>query len=160
MWEDAMETPGTSSRFGAWRNRRVAASLAVLVASVLAASPGGAGEKVKLSTFQANLCCFTVYVAQHLKLFEKHGVDVEIVYGTGIQVANIMISGSAEVGAFAIEHGVAVSSKGQDLKLLVVNQQLPPLGLIVRNDVPPDVAEGVGCHARLAIETAHRALES
>src|SRR3981189_869433 len=131
-----METPRTSPCFGAWRNRRVAASRAALVAVVLAASPAGAGEKVKLSTFQANLCCFTVYVAQHLKLFEKHGVDVEIVYGTGTQVANIMTSGSAEVGAFAIEHGVAVSSKGQDLKLLVVNQQLPPLSLILRNDVP------------------------
>jgi NitT/TauT family transport system substrate-binding protein len=131
-----METPRTSPRVGIWRTRRVAASIAGLVAAVLAAGPAGAGEKVKLSTFQANLCCFTVYVAQHLKLFEKHGVDVEIVYGTGIQVANIMISGSAEVGAFAVEHGVAVSSKGQDLKLLVVNQQLPPLSLILRNDVP------------------------
>src|SRR5712675_1260221 len=81
MWEDDMETPRTSPRAGIWRTRRVAASLAVLVAAVLAASP-------------------------------------------------------AEVGAFAIEHGVAVSSKGQDLKLLVVNQQLPPLSLILRNDVP------------------------
>src|SRR6266853_1309893 len=79
MWEDDMETPRTSPRAGIWRNRRVAAALAVLVAAVLAASPAG---------------------------------------------------------AVAIEHGVAVSSKGQDLKLLVVNQQLPPLSLILRNDVP------------------------
>ena len=100
-----------------------------------------AGEKVKLSTFQANLCCFTVYVAQQLKLFEKHGVDVDVIYGTGIQAANIMISGSADVGAFAIEHGVAVASKGQDVKLLVVNEQLPPLSLIVRNDVPTPNAD-------------------
>ena len=94
-----------------------------------------------MSTFQANLCCFPVYVAKHLKLFEKHGVDVELVYGTGIQVANIMISGSAEFGAFAVEHGVAVSSKGQDLKLIVLEQQLPPLSLIVRNDVPTPNAD-------------------
>jgi NitT/TauT family transport system substrate-binding protein len=66
---------------------------------------------------------------------------VELVYGTGIQVANIMISGSAEVGAFAVEHGIAVSSKGQDVKLLVLNQQLPPLGLIVRNAVPTPNAD-------------------
>jgi NitT/TauT family transport system substrate-binding protein len=110
--------------------------VAAAVASVLGSPPSGAVEKVKMSTFQANLCCLTVYVAKHLKLFEKHGVDVELVYGTGIQVANIMVSGSAEVGAFAVEHGLAVRGKGQDIKLLVLNQQLPPLGLIVRNDVP------------------------
>src|ERR1700719_735222 len=92
---------------GSWLDKPVAGLLAALLVA-LASAPVNAGEKVKMSTFQANLCCFTVYVAQHLKLFEKHGVDVELVYGTGIQAANIMISGSAEVGAFAIEHGVAV----------------------------------------------------
>lgn len=102
----------------------------------LATGPASALEKVKMSVFQANLCCFTVYVAQHLKLFEKHGVEVELVYGNGIQVTNIMVSGSADFGAFAVEHGVVVASKGQDVKLLVLNQQLPPLGVIVRNDVP------------------------
>ena len=107
----------------------------------LAGTPAAALEKVKMSTFQANLCCFTVYVAQQLKLFEKHGVDVELVYGSGIQAANIMVSGSAEVGAFAVEHGVAVAAKGRDLKLLVLNQQLPPLGLIVRNNVPTPNAD-------------------
>jgi len=108
----------------------------VIALAFALAAPAHAVEKVKLSTFQANLCCLTVYVAKHLKLFEKHGVDVELVYGTGIQPANIMISGSTEVGAFAVEHGVAVSAKGQDVKLIVLNQQLPPLGLIVRNEVP------------------------
>jgi NitT/TauT family transport system substrate-binding protein len=139
MWEDAMQDRGTSLRAGSWRGGLVAAALAVALS--LACAPAGAAEKVKLSTFQANLCCFTVYVAQHLKLFEKHGVEVDLVYGTGIQAANIMISGSAEVGAFAVEHGVAVSSKGQDLKLLVLNEQLPPLSLIVRNDVPTPNAD-------------------
>jgi len=107
----------------------------------LLATPALAAEKIKISTFQANLCCFTVYVAKELKLFEKHGIDAELVYGTGIQAANIMISGSADVGAFAVEHGIAVIARGQDLKLLVLNQQLPPLGLIVRNNVPTPNAD-------------------
>jgi NitT/TauT family transport system substrate-binding protein len=128
-------------RVGSWLDKLVAGPLAAALLFALCCAPADAAEKVKMSTFQANLCCFTVYVAQHLKLFEKHGVDVELVYGTGIQVANIMISGSAEVGAFAVEHGIAVSSKGQDLKLLVLNQQLPPLSLIVRNDVPTPNAD-------------------
>ena len=73
---------------------------------------GRALEKVRLSIFQSNFCCFPVYVAKHLKLFEKRGVYVELVYGTGIQPANIFVSGSAEAGAFAVEHGVTVSAKG------------------------------------------------
>jgi NitT/TauT family transport system substrate-binding protein len=139
MWEDAMQDRAT--RAGSWCRSLVAGALATALSLAVAAPPAGAAEKIKLSTFQANLCCFTVYVAKGLGLFDKHGVDVELVYGTGIQAANIMISGSAEVGAFAVEHGVAVSAKGQDLKLLVLNEQLPPLSLIVRNDVPTPNAD-------------------
>jgi len=129
------------TRARSWRHRIFAGALAATWPLAFAASPAGAAEKVKMSTFQANLCCFTVYVAKQLGLFEKHGVDVDLVYGTGIQVTNIMVSGSADVGAFAVEHGVAVAAKGQDLKLLVLNQQLPPLSLIVRNDVPTPNAD-------------------
>jgi NitT/TauT family transport system substrate-binding protein len=139
LWEDTMRDQGT--RAGVRRRSCLAGALAFALSLAFAAHPAGAAEKVKLSTFQANLCCFTVYVAKALGLFDKHGVDVDLVYGTGIQAANIMISGSAEVGAFAVEHGVAVSAKGQDLKLLVLNQQLPPLSLIVRNDVPTPNAD-------------------
>jgi NitT/TauT family transport system substrate-binding protein len=118
------------------RGRLMGAVAALVLSSLLSPSPAGAVEKVKMSTFQSNFCCFPVYVAQHLKLFEKHGLEVELIYGTGIQVANILISGSAEFGAFAIEHGVAVTSKGQDVKLLVVTLTRPPFSVIVRNEVP------------------------
>jgi NitT/TauT family transport system substrate-binding protein len=115
--------------------------LAIVMAGVTSLAPARAAEKVKLSVFQSNFCCFPVYVAKHLKLFEKHGVDVDLVYGSGIQVANIFVSGSAELGAFAVEHGVTVSSKGQDLKMIVLEQQLPPLSLIVHKDVPTPNAD-------------------
>src|SRR5262245_7032967 len=108
-------TTGRTVRRSINGGRFIAGVLAAVLASVLGSPVCGAAEKVKMATFQANLCCLTVYVAKHLKLFEKHGVEVELVYGTGIQVANIMVSGSAEVGAFAVEHGVAVSGKGQDV---------------------------------------------
>ncbi len=124
------------------RSLRISMGACIVAAlSVLSAAPAGALEKVKMSTFQGNLCCFTVDVAQQLKLYERHGLDMELVYGTGIQVTNIMVSGSTDFGAFAVEHGVAVRSKGQDVKLLVLNQLLPPLGLIVRNEVPTPNAD-------------------
>lgn len=115
----------------------LASALAALALSwTLSPNLAGAAEKVKLATFQSNFCCFPIYVAQQLKLFEKHGVEAELVFGTGIQVANILISGSADFGAFAIEHGVAVTSKGQDVKLLVVTLTRPPFSVIARNEVP------------------------
>jgi NitT/TauT family transport system substrate-binding protein len=121
--------------------RLTSLAAACAMTTALFTAPALALEQIKMSIFQSNFCCFAVYVAKHLKLFEKHGVDVELVYGTGIQPANIFVSGSAESGAFAVEHGVTVSSKGQDLKLLVLQQQLPPLSLIVHNDVPTPNAD-------------------
>ena len=127
-----------ASAMQSWRLRSLAG---VVVALATVASPVVAADKVRMSVFQGNFCCFPVYVAQHMKLFEKHGVEVELVYGTGIQVTNIMVSGSAEFGAFAVEHGLTVASKGQDVKLIVLNQVLPPLSLIVRNEVPTPNAD-------------------
>ena len=117
-------------------DRRALALAAAAMAGLLAAGPARAAEHIKMSAFQGAFVNFPDYVAQDMGLFAKHGLDVEMIYGTGIQVANIMVSGSAEFGAFAVEHGIAVSSKGQDVKLLVLNQTLPPFSIIVRNDVP------------------------
>src|ERR1700675_4552158 len=121
--------------------RALSLAAACAMTTALFTAPALALEQIKMSIFQSNFCCFPVYVAKYLKLFEKHGVDVELVYGSGIQVANIFVAGSAELGAFAVEHGVTVSAKGQDLKMIVLEQQLPPLSLIVRNDVPTPHAD-------------------
>ncbi len=110
---------------------------AALILVVMAwASPSQALDKVKISAFQGAFVNLPLYVAKAYKLFEKHGVEAELIYGTGIQVTNIMVGGSADFGAFAVEHGITIIGKGQDVRLLVVNQTLPPYALIVRNDVP------------------------
>src|ERR1700691_2131753 len=121
--------------------RGLSAAAVCTLASALLTAPAAALDQVKLSVFQSNFCCFAVYVAKHLKLFEKHGVDVELIYSTGIQAANIFVSGSADARAFAGEHGVTVSSKAQDLKLIVLEQTLPPLSLIAGNEVPTPNAD-------------------
>jgi NitT/TauT family transport system substrate-binding protein len=109
---------------------------ALLLAGLVWASPSQAVDKVRISAFQGSFVALPLYVAQAFRLFEKHGVEAELIYGTGIQVTNILVGGSADFGAFAIEHGVTLLGKGQDLKLLVVCQGPTPYGLIVRNDVP------------------------
>jgi len=95
-----------------------------------------ARDRVTISAFQSAFVNLPIYVAKQLKLFEKHGLDVELLYGTGIQVTNILMGGSADFGAFAVEHGITVIGKGQDVRLLVLDQTLPPFAMIVRNDVP------------------------
>ena len=102
--------------------RRVIAALGL----ALLATPAAAAEKVKMSIFQANLCCLPVYVAQHLKLFEKHGVEVELVYGTGIQVANSSSAARPTSARSRSSTGLRFE-QGPDVKLLVVTLTLPPL---------------------------------
>jgi len=115
---------------------RYACAVALLLVGTIWAAPSQALDTVKISAFQGAFVNLPLYVAQAYKLFEKHGIEAELIYGTGIQVTNIMVGGSADFGAFAVEHGVTIIGKGQDVRLLVVNQTLPPYGLIVRNDVP------------------------
>jgi NitT/TauT family transport system substrate-binding protein len=115
--------------------RPLAAALTMLTMVVWAA-PSQALDKVKISAFQGAFVALPLYVAQAYKLFEKHGIEAELIYGTGIQVTNILVGGSSDFGAFAIEHGITIAGKGQDVKLLVVNQSATPYGIIVRNDVP------------------------
>src|SRR5882672_5371728 len=60
-WEDLMASGRTSPRVGNWRRRLVTGPLVAALSLVLAPGPAGAAEKVKMSTFQANFCCFAVY---------------------------------------------------------------------------------------------------
>jgi NitT/TauT family transport system substrate-binding protein len=118
------------------RITRHACPAVLLLATVVWASPSQALDKVRISAFQGSFVALPLYVAQAFKLFEKHGIEAELIYGTGIQVTNILVGGSADFGAFAIEHGITLLGKSQDLRLLVVCQGPTPYGLIVRNDVP------------------------
>lgn len=116
--------------------RRRTGAAALLFTLLAWASPSYALDNVTISTFQGSFVALPLYVAKAYKLFEKHGVDVQFIYGTGIQPTNILVGGSADFGDFAIEHGINLIGKHQDLKLLVVCQGSTPYGLIVRNDVP------------------------
>ena len=100
----------------------------LLLAGASWASPSQALDKVRISAFQGFFVALPFYVAQAFKLFEKHGVEAELIYGTGIQGTNIQVGGSSDFGAFAIEHGITLMGKDQDLRLLVVCQGPTPYG--------------------------------
>lgn len=116
-----------------WPIAAVSATLLLLGATP---KPGYADDQVKIAAFQSTFTNFPIYVASDLKLFQKHHVDAELIYGTGVQLANMVVSGAADFGGFAVAHGITLLSHHQDIRLLVLNQTRPPFNLIVRNDVP------------------------
>src|SRR5882672_6314106 len=123
-----------------WRRKLLACAL--VAAGVLgAAGQARAEDRIKISVFEGTFVNLPVYVAQELHPFEKHGLKAELIYSKGSQVTNVMISGAAEFGAFAVEHAILVASKGQDVRLLVLNQTRPPFSIVVRNDVPTPNAD-------------------
>jgi ABC-type nitrate/sulfonate/bicarbonate transport system substrate-binding protein len=116
--------------------RRV--SRPVITAALLLVAAGHdarAQEKVTIAAFQGSFVNFPMYVAKDLKLFEKHGVNVELVYATGGQVTTMLVSGATDMSGVSVENGLAVAAKGQDVQLLVLNQTTPPFTLIVRNEI-------------------------
>jgi len=96
---------------GACRRRALMASLLMATGSLALAIPTARAEDhVKISVFEGTFVNLPIYVAQELHIFEKHGVKAELIYGKGIQVTKIMVSGAADFGAFAVEHAVLVAS--------------------------------------------------
>ena len=70
------------------------ASAALFLFTLLAwASPSYALDTVTISTFQGSFVALPLYVAKAYKLYEKHGLDAEFIYGTGIQPTNILVGG-------------------------------------------------------------------
>jgi len=71
-----------------------------------------------------------------LKLFQKHGVEVELVRATGIQFRqNTCYSGSADSAPFAIEHPGVASPPGKGpgrQSCWMVNAERPPFSVIAR----------------------------
>src|SRR2546421_436529 len=112
--------------------RHVVAAAVLLMAT---GHDGRAQEKVTIAAFQGSFVNFPMYVAKDLKLFEKHGANVELVYATGGQVTTMLVSGATDMAGVSVENGLAVAAKGQDVQLIVLNQTTPPFTLIVRNEI-------------------------
>ncbi|MFL9913657.1 ABC transporter substrate-binding protein [Paraburkholderia sp. RL17-337-BIB-A] len=111
------------------------AGLAGLFAAALLGANALADSTLKIAAFDGAFVNFPLYVATDLHLFDKHGVRAELVYGLGSQAPTMVMSGATEFGGFAVEHGLLLMGKGQQLKLLVLCQSNPPFDLIVRKDI-------------------------
>jgi NitT/TauT family transport system substrate-binding protein len=130
-------------RTGFGRVWRGLAGLAWLCMAATLAMNARADDSLKIAAFDGAFVNFPLYVATDLHLFDKHGVRAELVYGLGSQAPTMVMSGATQFGGFAVEHGLLLMGKGQQLKLLVLCQSNPPFDLIVRKDIAlPNRAAG------------------
>src|SRR5260221_7680424 len=72
-------------RGSAARYPRLLATMALAAMAGLWQVGAQAVESVKIAAFDGSFINFPLYVANDLHLFEKHGVNAELIYGTGIQ---------------------------------------------------------------------------
>jgi NitT/TauT family transport system substrate-binding protein len=115
---------------------RAGALLAALLVAL--AAPGAATAQQKLTPLKVAvggascLCYLPTILAKQLGLYEKHGLDVELINFKGGSVAlTAVLGGSADVVSGYYDHTVNIKAKNKDMKSVVVYDDLPGLVLVV-----------------------------
>jgi NitT/TauT family transport system substrate-binding protein len=118
-----------------WTSR--AAVLGALLAPLALSSPAAAaaqqGTRLKVAIGGAAcLCYLPTVLAKHLGLYEKHGLDAELINFKGGSVAlTAVLGGSADVVSGYYDHCVNLKAKNKDMKSIVVYDHFPGLVLVV-----------------------------
>jgi NitT/TauT family transport system substrate-binding protein len=111
------------------------AALGALVAGLALAGPARAEDRkpLKIAIGGAScLCYLPTVLARQLGLYEKHGLDVELINFKGGSVAlTAVLGGSADVVSGYYDHCVNLKAKNKDMKSIVVYDQFPGLVLAV-----------------------------
>ena len=130
--------------------RRAAALGALAAASLVVGRPALAQRNapIKIAVGGVScLCYLPTVLAKQLGLYEKHGLDAELVNFKGGSVAlTAVLGGSADVVSGYYDHCVNLKAKNKDLKSIVVYDQVPGLALVVS----PKATERVRSIADLA----------
>jgi NitT/TauT family transport system substrate-binding protein len=118
------------------RFTRRAALLGAFIAGALAlAAPAWAQQKtlIKIAVGGAScLCYLPTVLAKQLGLYEKYGLDAELINFKGGSVAlTAVLGGSADVVSGYYDHTVNIKAKNKDMKSVVVYDQFPGLVLVV-----------------------------
>ncbi|MFT4014959.1 MAG: ABC transporter substrate-binding protein [Paracoccus sp. (in: a-proteobacteria)] len=113
------------------RNLMLAAVLSPLL--TLAALPAQAAESVKIAIGGAScLCYLPTVLAQELGLFEKHGVQAELVdFKGGSDALKAVTEGSADVVSGFYEHTINMAAKQQAMSAFVTYDRFPGLVIVV-----------------------------
>jgi NitT/TauT family transport system substrate-binding protein len=78
------------------------------------------------------LCYLPTVLAQQLRMYEKHGIDAELINFKGGSVAlTAVLGGSAHVVSGYYDHCVNLKAKNKNMKAIVVYDHFPGLVLVV-----------------------------
>lgn len=106
---------------------------AVLASLLVAGAAPAAANNVKIAIGGASCVCYLpVVLAEQLGMYEKHGVNVELVdFKGGSASLKAVIGGSADVVSGYYEHTISLAAKRQELSSLVLVGKLPGIGMMV-----------------------------
>jgi len=118
-------------------------ALALLAAVTLAAAGARAADKphVRLAIGGANCLCYLPTVLAHeLGLYEKNGVEVEMIaLKGGSEALTAVLGGSADVVSGYYDHTVELAPKGKLLEAFVIYDRFPGMVLVVSPKFTPAI---------------------
>jgi len=114
---------------------RRAVVFGALILGLALAGPAAAQNKtpIKIAIGGAScLCYLPTVLAKQLGMYEKYGLDAELINFKGGSVAlTAVLGGSADVVSGYYDHTVNLKAKNKDMKSVVVYDQFPGLVLVV-----------------------------
>ncbi|MGH7828262.1 MAG: ABC transporter substrate-binding protein [Candidatus Binatia bacterium] len=110
----------------------------VFIASVLCffAASAGAADKIiadygGLSGFQS-----TVWVAKDLKIFDKHGLDVDVIMITGsARSVAALLGGSTQFATGSATGPLVAAARGADVKVIAASYNKFPYAIVAKSDI-------------------------
>ena len=105
----------------------------IVAAVVPSLRPGGAaaqGKKVKLAFCSQLLCVIPYEVARVGGHFQRHGLDVELIYTRGGNAAmQALVGGAVDYAATALDVAIQAYAKGADIRRFATTGRLPLFAL-------------------------------
>jgi NitT/TauT family transport system substrate-binding protein len=111
--------------------------LAALLAAALGiVGPAGAQETVRITNIGHAYWAGPLYVAQHLKLFEKHGLTAEVTTVQGGSLAlQAALTKNADVAQVTFEHVLKAAVRGQRVVSIYRFASGPNTNILARNEL-------------------------
>lgn len=105
----------------------------ICAAAVLAGATPAAADTVQIAVGGMGCICYMpVVLAEQLGLYEKHGVDVELVdFKGGSAALKAVVGGSADVVSGYYEHTIPLAAKHQIMTSFVLMGRLPGVALTI-----------------------------
>jgi ABC-type nitrate/sulfonate/bicarbonate transport system substrate-binding protein len=123
-------------------NRRLLNGLVLATAWLSAggafAQAAAAPQKIKIQHYPGALLSIVAYVGVEQKIFQKHGLDPELVgIATGPDAMAALLSSGVDVMLNSGDNLMRALEKGSpDMKIVVGNSRQMPFSVVARNDIP------------------------